>query len=84
MLYCRRDLDRDRTCDPALRVCHRNDSAILVGAHRWWVLLITGSLKATIMTLLAWATAGTLVHGIGEIALAFLVRGVGRNVASRR
>jgi predicted membrane protein len=41
-------------------------------------------LKAPIMTLLAWATAETLVHGIGEIALAFLVRGVGRNVASRR
>jgi predicted membrane protein len=41
-------------------------------------------LKAPIMTLLAWATAGTLVHGIGEIALAFLVRGVGRNVAARR
>jgi predicted membrane protein len=47
-------------------------------------LSIAGSLKATIMTLLAWTTAGTLVHGIGEIALAFLVRGVGRNVASRR
>jgi uncharacterized membrane protein HdeD (DUF308 family) len=64
--------------------------------HRWWVLLITslidlaiglsiaGSLKGPIMTLLAWATAGTLVHGIGEIALAFLVRGVGRDVAARR
>jgi uncharacterized membrane protein HdeD (DUF308 family) len=64
--------------------------------RRWWVLLITslidlaiglsiaGSLKGSIMTLLAWATAGTLVHGIGEIALAFLVRGVGRNAAARR
>jgi uncharacterized membrane protein HdeD (DUF308 family) len=65
-------------------------------AHRWWVLLITslidlaiglsiaGSLKGSIMTLLAWATAGTLVHGIGEIALAFLVRGIGRDVPARR
>jgi uncharacterized membrane protein HdeD (DUF308 family) len=64
--------------------------------HGWWVLLIasltelaiglsvTGSLRAPIMALLTWTTAGTLVHGIGEIALAFLVRGVGRHVATRR
>jgi uncharacterized membrane protein HdeD (DUF308 family) len=72
---------------------------VALAAHReraWWVLLIasltelaigfsiTGSLKAPIMALLTWATAGTLVHGIGEIALAFLVRGVGRHVAARR
>jgi hypothetical protein len=36
------------------------------------------------MTLLAWNTAGTLVHGVGEIALAFLLRGVGRDVAERQ
>ncbi len=64
--------------------------------HGWWVLLIAsltelaiglsvlGSLKAPIVTLLTWTTAGTLVHGIGEIALAFLVRGIGRHVAARR
>jgi uncharacterized membrane protein HdeD (DUF308 family) len=28
--------------------------------------------------------AGVVVHGIGEIALAFLVRGTGRHVAARR
>ena len=61
----------------------------------WWVLSIAsltelaiglsvaGSLKAPIMTLLTWTTAGTLVHGIGEIALAFLVRGIGRHVTAR-
>jgi uncharacterized membrane protein HdeD (DUF308 family) len=64
--------------------------------HGWWVLLIAsltelaiglsvaGSLKAPTMALLTRTTAGTLVHGIGEIALAFLVRGIGRHVAARR
>jgi uncharacterized membrane protein HdeD (DUF308 family) len=64
--------------------------------HGWWVLLIAsltelaiglsvaGSLNAPIMALLKWTTAGTLVHGIGEIALAFLVRRIGRHVAARR
>ncbi len=64
--------------------------------HGWWVLLIasltelaiglsvTASLKAPIAALLTWTTAGTLVHGIGEIALASLVRGIGRHVAARR
>lgn len=64
--------------------------------HGWWVLSIAsltelaiglsvaGSLKAPIMTLLTWITAGTLVHGIGEIASAFLVRGIGRHVAARQ
>jgi uncharacterized membrane protein HdeD (DUF308 family) len=64
--------------------------------HGWWVLLIAsltelaiglsvaGSLKAPIMALLTRTTAGTLVHGIGEIALAFLVRRIGRHVAAPR
>jgi uncharacterized membrane protein HdeD (DUF308 family) len=64
--------------------------------HGWWVLLIAsltelaiglsvaGSSKATIIPLLTWTTAGTLVHGIGEIAAAFLVRRIGRHVAARR
>ena len=62
----------------------------------WWVLLVAslteltiglsvaGSLKAPIMALLTRTTAGTLVHGIGEIAAAFLVRRIGRHVAARR
>jgi uncharacterized membrane protein HdeD (DUF308 family) len=64
--------------------------------HGWWVLSIAsftelaiglsvaGSLKAPIMTLLTWTTAGALVHGIGEIASAFPVRGIGRHVAARQ
>ena len=64
--------------------------------HGWWVLLIAsltelaiglsvaGSLKAPIMALLTRTTAGTLVHGIGEIALAFLVRRIGQHVAAPR
>jgi hypothetical protein len=39
-------------------------------------------LKAPIVTLLTWTTAGTLVHGVGEIASAFLVRRAGRHVAA--
>jgi uncharacterized membrane protein HdeD (DUF308 family) len=62
--------------------------------HAWWVLAlaslaelaiglsIAGSLKAPITTLLAWTTAGMLVRGIGEIALAFVVRGTGRHAAA--
>ena len=48
------------------------------------LFVVAGSLKAPIMTLLTWITAGTLVHGIGEIASAFLVRGIGRHVAARQ
>jgi uncharacterized membrane protein len=47
-------------------------------------LSVAGSLKAPIMALLTRTTAGTLVHGIGEIALAFLVRRIGRHVAAPR
>jgi uncharacterized membrane protein HdeD (DUF308 family) len=47
-------------------------------------LSVAGSSKATIIALLTWTTAGTLVHGIGEIAAAFLVRRIGRHVAARR
>ncbi len=64
--------------------------------HGWSVLLIASltelaigfsfasSLKAPIMARLTRTTAGTVVHGIGEIALAFLVRGIGRSVAARQ
>jgi uncharacterized membrane protein HdeD (DUF308 family) len=63
--------------------------------HGWWVLAIAslmelviglsviGSLTAPIMALLTWTIAGTLVHGIGEIAFAFLVRRIGRHIAPR-
>jgi hypothetical protein len=47
-------------------------------------LSVAGSLKAPIVTLLTWITAGTLAHGVGEIALAFLVRGVGRRAKGNR
>jgi uncharacterized membrane protein HdeD (DUF308 family) len=62
--------------------------------HAWWVLAlaslaelaiglsIAGSLKMPIMTLLTWTTAGTLVHGIEEIASAFVVRRTGRHAAA--
>jgi len=54
----------------------------------WWVpaiarlcelaigLHIAGSLHAPIITLLTWTTAGTVAHGIGEVAMAFVVRRV--------
>jgi hypothetical protein len=48
------------------------------------LFVVAGSLKAPIMALLTWITAGTLVHGIGEVASAFLVRGIGRHVAARQ
>jgi uncharacterized membrane protein HdeD (DUF308 family) len=63
--------------------------------HGWWVLAVAsltelvigltvmGSLKAPIVTLLTWTTAGTLAHGIGEIALALLVRRLGGRVATK-
>jgi uncharacterized membrane protein HdeD (DUF308 family) len=46
-----------------------------------WVAV---SLQASITTLLAWVAAGTMVHGIGDITSAFLVRKVGQHVAGRR
>jgi uncharacterized membrane protein HdeD (DUF308 family) len=63
--------------------------------HGWWALLIAGlaelaiglllaSVKGSIMTLVTWVAAGTLVHGIGQIASAFLVRKVGRHIAARQ
>ena len=64
--------------------------------HGWKVVLIAGlaelaiglwlaaSLHASIATLLIWVAAGTMVHGIGEITSAFLVRKIGRHVAARR
>jgi uncharacterized membrane protein HdeD (DUF308 family) len=51
----------------------------------WWVLLITGlvelglgfwaagSWNISVVILVAWVAAGALLHGIGEIALAFQI-----------
>ena len=51
----------------------------------WWVLLITGlvelglgfwaagSWNVSVVVLVAWVAAGALLHGIGEIALAFQI-----------
>jgi uncharacterized membrane protein HdeD (DUF308 family) len=51
----------------------------------WWVLLITGlvelglgfwaagSWSVSVVVLVAWVAAGALLHGIGEIALAFQI-----------
>jgi uncharacterized membrane protein HdeD (DUF308 family) len=59
----------------------------------WWVLLIVGlielglgfwaagSWNASVVLLVSWVAAGALVHGIGEIALAFQSREVSHGVA---
>jgi uncharacterized membrane protein HdeD (DUF308 family) len=67
-------------------------TAIAARRDRGWVqLLIAGlaelaigtsvatSLHASITTLLSWVAAGTVVHGIGDIRSAFLVRKIGRH-----
>jgi uncharacterized membrane protein HdeD (DUF308 family) len=63
-------------------------------APGWWVLLITGiaelaigfwaagSWKVSVVVLVSWVAAGALIHGIGQIASAFLVRRVGHGVAA--
>jgi uncharacterized membrane protein HdeD (DUF308 family) len=56
----------------------------------WWVLLLVGiaeiaigfwaagSWKVSVVVLVSWVAAGALIHGIGQIASAFMVRKVGR------
>jgi uncharacterized membrane protein HdeD (DUF308 family) len=46
-------------------------------------LWVAASPQASITALLTWVAAGTLVHGIGRIMSAFLVRKIGRHVAAR-
>lgn len=58
-------------------------------APGWWVLLLTGlaelligfwaagSWNLSVIVLVSWVAAGALLHGIGEIAFAFLVRKAG-------
>lgn len=60
----------------------------------WWVLLIVGlaeiaigfwaagSWKVSVVVLVSWVAAGALMHGIGQISSAFLVRRVGHDVAA--
>jgi uncharacterized membrane protein HdeD (DUF308 family) len=59
----------------------------------WWVLLIcglielglgfwaAGSWNVSVVVLVAWVAAGALVHGIGEIALAFQIHHGRRDVS---
>lgn len=63
-------------------------------APGWWLLLIVGlaelaigfwaagSWKVSVVVLVSWVAAGALLHGIGQIASAFVVRKVGRDVAA--
>jgi uncharacterized membrane protein HdeD (DUF308 family) len=60
----------------------------------WWVLLITGlielglgfwaagSWSVSVVVLVAWVAAGALVHGIGEIALAFQIHQGRRGISA--
>jgi uncharacterized membrane protein HdeD (DUF308 family) len=59
-------------------------------APGWWVLLLVGlaeigigfwaagSWKVSVVLLVSWVAAGALLHGLGQISTAFLVRRVGR------
>jgi uncharacterized membrane protein HdeD (DUF308 family) len=73
------------------------DIATSLAASRvpgWWVLLLVGiaelaigfwaagSWNVSVVVLVSWVSAGALIHGIGQIASAFLVRKVGHGVAA--
>jgi uncharacterized membrane protein HdeD (DUF308 family) len=63
--------------------------------HGWQLLLMVGMgelalglwaagpWKASFPALMAWIAAGTVLHGVGQIASGFLMRGVGHDVATR-
>jgi uncharacterized membrane protein HdeD (DUF308 family) len=63
-------------------------------APGWWLLLIVGlaelaigfwaagSWKVSVVLLVSWVAAAALLHGVGQIASAFLVRRAGRDVAT--
>ncbi|AFM17017.1 hypothetical protein Mycch_2240 [Mycolicibacterium chubuense NBB4] len=63
------------------------------GSQGWWVLLLTGlaqlaigfwaagSWKVSVVLLVAWVAAAALLHGIGQISTAFLVRRVHKALA---
>lgn len=60
----------------------------------WWVLLLVGlaqlaigfwaagSWKVSVVLLVSWVAAGALVHGIGQISSAFLIRRIGNRAAA--
>jgi uncharacterized membrane protein HdeD (DUF308 family) len=60
----------------------------------WWVLLLVGiaeiaigfwaagSWNASVVMLVSWVAAGALIHGVGQISSAFLVRKVGHGAAA--
>ena len=60
----------------------------------WWVLLLVGlaevaigfwaagSWKVSVVLLVSWVAAGALIHGIGQISSAFLVRRVGKSATA--
>jgi uncharacterized membrane protein HdeD (DUF308 family) len=60
----------------------------------WWVLLLVGiaeiaigfwaagSWNASVVVLVSWVAAGALIHGVGQIASAFLVRKVSHGAAA--
>jgi uncharacterized membrane protein HdeD (DUF308 family) len=60
----------------------------------WWVLLLVGiaeiaigfwaagSWNVSVVVLVSWVSAGALIHGIGQIASAFMVRKVGHGAAA--
>lgn len=62
-------------------------------APGWWVLLLVGlaevaigfwaagSWKVSVVLLVSWVAAAALIHGVGQISTAFMVRRVGKAVA---
>lgn len=60
----------------------------------WWVLLLVGiaelaigfwaagSWNVSVVVLVSWVAAGALIHGVGQIASAFLLRKAGHGVAA--
>lgn len=73
------------------------DIATSLAASRvpgWWVLLLVGiaeiaigfwaagSWNVSVVVLVSWVAAGALIHGVGQIASAFLVRKVSHGAAA--
>jgi uncharacterized membrane protein HdeD (DUF308 family) len=54
---------------------------LIAGFAELAIGLLVASLELSIMALVTWVAAGTLVHGIGLSASAFLLRKIGRHVA---
>ncbi|MUL80244.1 MULTISPECIES: HdeD family acid-resistance protein [unclassified Mycolicibacterium] len=58
----------------------------------WWVLLLVGiaeiclgfwaagSWKVSVVVLVSWVAAGALIHGVGQISTAFMIRKVNKGV----